>query len=419
MRRPSTGGGSGAGFGRHRAGSEEALEQLYRRHWPRAHRAATWSSTTPRRPRTSRRRRSWRRCGRSTASIAAARSGPGCTGSSSTGRSTGRAPGRCAREVGARAELAARRPHDRAPAGLGDSQTSSPRSRSLSPEHRAVVVLRYLLEYTPGEIADAARAAARHGQLAAAPGARPPADAAGRGGVVNERRLTRAARVTRRCRTSARPQERGWRVVRAAFEARAPAFRARLRLSRLAIALAVGLLIAAIALSPAGAKVADLVHDVVQPGAAERPAGADLAARAGAPAGHLRQGPLDRRPGRLEAAARRLRRRDLVAARPVRGRHSRPRADRGGPGRDGSLVARRAPPGQRPGLVDIGSPSRLPRAAPPCGSSLATERMTTCSPGTSHRSHRPGGRFGSHYPQVRWRPGRGRTCSPTRTVAAG
>ena len=26
--------------------------------------------------------------------------------------------------------------------------------RSLSPEHRAVVVLRYLLDYTPGEIAD-------------------------------------------------------------------------------------------------------------------------------------------------------------------------------------------------------------------------------------------------------------------------
>jgi RNA polymerase sigma-70 factor (ECF subfamily) len=26
--------------------------------------------------------------------------------------------------------------------------------RALSPEHRAVVVLRYLLEYTPGEIAE-------------------------------------------------------------------------------------------------------------------------------------------------------------------------------------------------------------------------------------------------------------------------
>ena len=40
----------------------------------------------------------------------------------------------------------------------------------------------------------------------------------------------------------------------------------------------------------------------------ERPAGAHLAARAGAPAGHLPEGPLDRPPGRLEATARRLRR---------------------------------------------------------------------------------------------------------------
>ena len=54
------------------------------------------SFTTRPRRRTSRRRRSWRRCGRSTASIAAARSAPGCTGSWSTGRSTGRAPARCA-----------------------------------------------------------------------------------------------------------------------------------------------------------------------------------------------------------------------------------------------------------------------------------------------------------------------------------
>ena len=31
----------------------------------------------------------------------------------------------------------------------------SRRSRRLSPEHRAVIVMRYLLEFTPGEIADA------------------------------------------------------------------------------------------------------------------------------------------------------------------------------------------------------------------------------------------------------------------------
>ena len=119
----------------------------------------TSSFTTRPRPRTSRRRRSWRRCGRSTASIAAARSAPGCTGSWSTGRSTGRAPARCARRP--------RWSRSRRPSGAWPGETREPeRSRpysesvvaalaSLSPEHRAVVVLRYLLEYTPGEIAEA------------------------------------------------------------------------------------------------------------------------------------------------------------------------------------------------------------------------------------------------------------------------
>jgi len=60
-------------------------------------------------------------------------------------------------------------------------------------------------------------------------------------------------------------EERGWRVVHGAFEARHPVH-VRPRLNRLAIALVVGLLIGGIALSPAGAKMADLVHDVVEPG---------------------------------------------------------------------------------------------------------------------------------------------------------
>jgi hypothetical protein len=60
-------------------------------------------------------------------------------------------------------------------------------------------------------------------------------------------------------------EERGWRVVHGAFEARHPVH-VRPRVNRLAIALATALLVAAIALSPAGAKVADLVHDVVEPG---------------------------------------------------------------------------------------------------------------------------------------------------------
>ncbi len=59
--------------------------------------------------------------------------------------------------------------------------------------------------------------------------------------------------------------ERGWRVVRAAFE-QADRSRARPRGGRLLLALAVGLVLLALGLSPAGAKVADLVHDVVHPG---------------------------------------------------------------------------------------------------------------------------------------------------------
>jgi RNA polymerase sigma-70 factor, ECF subfamily len=36
----------------------------------------------------------------------------------------------------------------------GDPQTVAAALAALAPEHRAVIVLRYLLEYTPGEIAD-------------------------------------------------------------------------------------------------------------------------------------------------------------------------------------------------------------------------------------------------------------------------
>jgi hypothetical protein len=60
-------------------------------------------------------------------------------------------------------------------------------------------------------------------------------------------------------------EERGWRVVHGAFEARHPVH-VRPRVNRLAIALAVALLVAGIALSPAGAKMVDLVRDVVEPG---------------------------------------------------------------------------------------------------------------------------------------------------------
>jgi WD40 repeat protein len=60
-------------------------------------------------------------------------------------------------------------------------------------------------------------------------------------------------------------EERGWRVVHGAFEARHPVH-LRPRLNRLALALAAAFLVTGIALSPAGAKMADLVRDVVEPG---------------------------------------------------------------------------------------------------------------------------------------------------------
>lgn len=60
-------------------------------------------------------------------------------------------------------------------------------------------------------------------------------------------------------------QERGWHVVRAALQSRPPVAR-RPTVWRLAIAAVAALVILAIGLSPAGAKVADLVDDVIHPG---------------------------------------------------------------------------------------------------------------------------------------------------------
>jgi len=60
-------------------------------------------------------------------------------------------------------------------------------------------------------------------------------------------------------------EERGWRVVHAAFEGRHPVH-VRPRVNRLAFAFALALLVAGVALSPAGAKVVDLVRDAVEPG---------------------------------------------------------------------------------------------------------------------------------------------------------
>ena len=77
-------------------------------------------------------------------------------------------------------------------------------------------------------------------------------------------------RLEERLREAFVPEEgeaevRGWRVVHAGFEARQPVH-VRPRLNRLVITLVAGLLIAGVVLSPAGAKMVDLVRDVVEPG---------------------------------------------------------------------------------------------------------------------------------------------------------
>ena len=65
------------------------------------------------------------------------------------------------------------RPRRRPAAGPTPCPTSvSSALRGLSPEHRAVIVLRYVLEYTPGEIAGLLDLPARNGQLTPAPRAR-------------------------------------------------------------------------------------------------------------------------------------------------------------------------------------------------------------------------------------------------------
>ena len=113
------------------------------------------SFRTARLLKTSHKRRLWRRCGTWTASIGVGRSGHGCTGSSSTARSIGPVPGRCGARPGSHASAnGTTTPRTTSSPEIPSPRTSRAALRSLSPEHRAVVVLRYLLDYTPGEIAE-------------------------------------------------------------------------------------------------------------------------------------------------------------------------------------------------------------------------------------------------------------------------
>jgi RNA polymerase sigma-70 factor (ECF subfamily) len=134
------------------AGSEQALEQLYRRHWPWAHRAAYL-----------------------VVHDAAAAEDIAQEAFLSAIRSLDRFDRRrpfgpwlnrivvnrsidWARARALRRETAAEPDAEPAAPDTGSSVYSDElvaALRELSPEHRAVVVLRYLLEYTPGEISSA------------------------------------------------------------------------------------------------------------------------------------------------------------------------------------------------------------------------------------------------------------------------
>ena len=186
------------------------LEPLFRAHWPARTAPPISSCMTLPPPRTSRRRRSLPRSGRSTASTAGGRSGPGCTGSSSTARSTGPAPARCGAEVGAASATPA---------------PSRPRAR-----RRAGGALAELLAGAPGRDRAAllARLHARRDRGAA----RAPR------GTVNSR-LRRgldslraeewrcSSTVRRSRRASTRRRERAWPVVGAAYAARESRCRGR------------------------------------------------------------------------------------------------------------------------------------------------------------------------------------------------
>lgn len=138
------------------AGSEEALEQLYRRHWPWAHRAAylvvhdaaaaediaqeAFLSAVRALDRFDRKRPfgPWLNRIVVNRAIDWARA-------RALRREAGVDPESEVADAGRHADVQA--------GGLPYSDATVTALASLSPEHRAVVVLRYLFEYTPGEIA--------------------------------------------------------------------------------------------------------------------------------------------------------------------------------------------------------------------------------------------------------------------------
>ena len=275
----------------------------------------------------------------------------------------------------------------------------------------------------------AARPAARHRELAAAPR---PRHAAGADAVVSARaapsadprRRTRGrgARLARRRGrvpgARARPERRRWprdrrRGGRGASRRSSP-----------------------VAVSPAGSAI---VHRCATRGRRRaRARRRSAAARARPAARHLRGRPVDRAGGRLEAAARPLRGGVVVAARAVRRRHA-PRTSCSRWTRRARCAGRwRRPAGGAAALGARRLPDRLPRRERaagrerrrhgrprlrPCGSgrgSVAPERGARARPRVRHRA-RPAGadRRGRRPPRAPRASGRARGSSSGRRTARG
>ena len=257
------------------------------------------------------------------------------------------------------------------------------------------------------------RAAAGHRQLATA--ARPRPAAAGDREGSDEPRPRHERELRGPC-GSPGEDEAGERVaggrqrrVRRA-NAGAPGRRAR----RLALALAGGIAALAIGLSPAGAKVGDLVEDVISPASARRtrsrrcarcpPPASCWSSPARASGSSARTA----RSGCSATTARRAGRRTASSS-----RRRRPPAGRGRPARRRALDGHRAGPRERPALVAERLPDRLPQRRRPPGRRRRRHRAIGCSPATSRRSPRRGGRSATRS----WpRTAPAATCSPISTA---
>ena len=369
-------------------GSSEALEELFRRHWRRP------SRCLPRRRRPERRRghRPGVVPGRDPALDRFDRGRPfgPWLHRITVNRAIDHARARALRRESALSPAAEPAAPD--PDAISDQILAA--LAGLPPEHRAVVVLRYVLEYTPGEIADA-RTPARDRELA--PAARPrPAPARGRGG----RAMTRGPDPAARLRDVRVPGRGGGRAAlvgdRADRLRGAHAGPAGPPSSPLALALGGGLAALAIVLSPAGAKVGDLVSDVVGIGEED----AKPALRSPPAAGELWSSP-SRGHGSCARTARSgcsatTRRRAGRSRAALRRGDGRANAARGRARRDGAMDDHRARAGARPALGAEWRPRRLSLGRGPLGGQRRRQRSATDRPqrrtdsaATATRTRRP------------------------------